>query len=109
MPAKRRDQDGFSKAKATGEDFSKSRAAGDDDVEGHRFIHARDDFSKAKATGEGFAKAKATGDDDVEGHSMSINPLLARELAHARERDVQANVKRHNFENDARAAKKGRG
>ena len=39
---------------------------------------------------------------------MSINPLVARELAHARERDVQANVKRHNFESDARAAKKGR-
>jgi hypothetical protein len=109
MAAKRRDQDGFSKAKATGEDFAKSRAAGDDDVAGHSMHRGADDFAKAKATGEGFAKAKATGEEDVEGHSMSINPLLARELAHARERDVQANVKRHNFENEARAAKKGRG
>lgn len=72
-------------------------------------------LSKAKAAkrdgeGDDFHQAKkATGEADVEGHSMSINPLLARELANARERDVQANVKRHNFENDARAAKKGRG
>jgi hypothetical protein len=108
MPAKR-DQDGFSKAKATDVGFSKSREVGDDDVEGHRFIHARDDFSKAKATVDGFSKSREAGDDDVEGHSMSINPLVARELARARERDVQANVKRHNFENDARAAKKDRG
>ena len=110
MAAKRRDQDGFSKAKATGEDFSKSRAAGDDDVEGHslRRDGGGEDFSKAKVTGEGFSKSRVAGDDDVEGHSMSINPLVARELARARERDVQANVKRHNFENDARAAKKGR-
>jgi hypothetical protein len=107
--AKRREPDGFSKAKATGEGFSKSRAA-EDDVEGHS-IHrgATEGFAKAKATVEGFSKSRAAGaDDDVEGHSMSINPLLGRELAHARERDVQANIKRHNFENDARAAKKGR-
>jgi hypothetical protein len=108
MSAKRREPDGFSKAKATGEGFSKSRAA-DDDVEGHSIHRGASDFSKAKATVEGFSKSRAAGaDDDVEGHSMSINPLVARELAHARERDVQANVKRHNFENDARAAKKGR-
>jgi hypothetical protein len=93
---------GFSKAKAAKRD--------DDDVEGHRFISTRDSFSKAKADGEGFSKSKAAGaEDDVEGHSMLINPLVARELSRARERDVQANVKRHNFENDARAAKKDRG
>jgi hypothetical protein len=107
MAVKRREPDGFSKAKATGEGFSKSREA-DDDVEGHSIHRGTSEFSKAKATGEGFSKSRAAGDDDVEGHSMSINPLVARELARARERDVQANVKRHNFENDARAAKKGR-
>ena len=70
MAAKRRDQDGFIKAKATGEGFSKSREA-DDDVEGHS-IHraAPEGFAKAKATGEGFSKSRAAGDDDVEGHSI---------------------------------------
>jgi hypothetical protein len=112
---------GFSKAKAAeGEGFSARRATEEDDVEGHRFISARDgfskakaspdDFSKAKGSPDGFSKAKAAGeDDDVEGHSMMINPLAARELNRARERDVQANIKRHNFESDARAAKKDRG
>ncbi len=102
---------GFSKAKAAeGEGFASRRATEDDDVEGHRFISARDGFSKAKASPDGFSKAKSAGeDDDVEGHSMMINPLAARELNRARERDVQANIKRHNFENDARAAKKDRG
>jgi hypothetical protein len=73
MSAKRRDPDGFSKAKATGEGFSKSRAAGDDDVEGHS-IHraASDGFSKAKVSGEGFSKSRAAGDeDDVEGHAFN--------------------------------------
>jgi len=51
---------------------------------------------------------KTTEEDDVEGHSMLLNPLVARELAQARERDVQQNVKRHGYENDARAAKKER-
>ena len=107
MPAKRRDTEGFSKAKATGEGFSKSRAA-DDDVEGHSIHRPATDGVSKRRDSEGFSKSRAAGDGDVEGHSMSINPLVARELAHARERDVQANVKRHNFENDARAAKKGR-
>ena len=49
MPAKRRDQDGFSKAKATGEGFSKSRAAGDeDDVEGHGFNRLRSPSSRGE-------------------------------------------------------------
>ena len=97
---------GFSKAKIAKPD--------DDDVEGHRFTASRatepDGHSRSRAIEpDGHAARKATEDDDVEGHSMLINPLVARELAHARERDVQANVKRHNFENDARAAKKERG
>jgi hypothetical protein len=109
MAAKQRDPDGFSKAKASPEGFSKSRATGEDDVEGHSMHRGAEDFSKAKASPEGFSKSRAAGEDDVEGHSMLINPLVAREISRARERDVQANVKRHNFENDARAAKKDRG
>jgi hypothetical protein len=93
---------------------SARRATEDDDVEGHRVSTPRaaepDGHSKSRAVEpEGHLARKATEDDDVEGHSMLINPLIARELSRARERDVQANVKRHNFENDARAAKKDRG
>lgn len=102
---------GFDKRRATeGEGFAVKRVTEEDDVEGHRFISARDGVSKKRdEEGEGFAVRRATEDDDVEGHSMMINPLVARELSRARERDVQANVKRHNYENDARAAKKDRG
>ncbi len=82
---------------------ARRKATEDDDVEGHRFSAPR------VAEPEGHIGRKATEDDDVEGHSMLINPLVARELSRARERDVQANVKRHNFERDARAAKKDRG
>jgi hypothetical protein len=73
MPAKKRDADGFSKSRATGEGFSKSREAGDDDVEGHGLRrNTGDDFAKAKATGEGFSKSREAGDeDDVEGHSFN--------------------------------------
>jgi hypothetical protein len=78
--AKRRDPDGFSKAKATGEGFSKSRETGDDDVEGHS-IHrgTGEGFAKAKATPEGFSKSRAAGDeDDVEGHSFRLRSPSSR-------------------------------
>jgi hypothetical protein len=98
--------DDFSKAKTTPEGFSK-RQATEDDVEGHGFarVTGPDDFSKAKTT-EGFSKRQAT-EDDVEGHSI-LDPFAARELARARERDVQQHAKRHEFERDARDAKKDR-
>jgi hypothetical protein len=88
--------------------ISARRATEEDDVEGHSFIHARDSVATPRATEpEGLSQRKATEDeDDVEGHSMLLNPLAARELAKAREREVQQNVRRHQFENDARVAKK---
>jgi hypothetical protein len=101
--------DGFSKAKVEGEGFARAKATGDDDVAGHGFQRVSPDpdgFSKAKVDGEGFARAKAT-EDDVEGHSI-LDPFAARELARARERDVQQHAKRHEFERDARDAKKDR-
>ena len=79
MSAKRREPDGFSKAKATGEGFSKSREA-DDDVEGHS-IHrdATEGFSQAKASGEGFSKSREAGDDeDVEGHAFRLRSPSSR-------------------------------
>ena len=96
-------------AQKQGEGFMARKAADDDDVEGHRHILPRDGAIRPKAVEpEGHIARKATEDDDVEGHSMLLNPLVARELAQARERDVQKGVKRHGFENDARAAKKDR-
>ena len=110
--SRRRDADGegFDRAKVTPEGFSKRKAT-EDDVEGHSLSRRRDadgeGFNRAKVTGEGFNRAKATGEDDVEGHSI-LDPFAARELARARERDIQQNAKRHEFERDAREAKKGR-
>lgn len=45
-------------------------------------------------------------DDDTEGHSMLPNMGISRQLAQARERDVQQHLKRHELEADARAHKK---
>jgi hypothetical protein len=74
MPASNRDSDGFAKNRATeGEGFASRRATEDDDVEGHRFIHARDGVNK-KRDGEGddfHAAKKASEDDDVEGHAFT--------------------------------------
>jgi hypothetical protein len=79
---------------------AKRRATEDDDVEGHRHMAAR------AVEPDGVHTHRKATEDDVEGHSMLLNPLIARELSHARERDVQANVKRHQHDVDARAAKK---
>ena len=58
---------------------------------------------------EGLNKAKGTeAEDDVEGHSMLQNMGISRELAHARERDIQQHLKRHDLEAEARAHKKDR-
>jgi hypothetical protein len=78
-----------------GEGISRRRET-EDDVEGH-IHHAR--------ASEGIAHPKATEDDDVEGHSL-MDPFAARQLSQARERDVQQHLKRREFEQDARAAKK---
>lgn len=59
-----------------------------------------------KAKPAGISQSKATEDDDVEGHSMLLDPGIARQIAQARERDVQQNLKRHQVERDARAAQK---
>lgn len=54
------------------------------------------------------ATAREGTEDDVEGHSMLPNMGLARPIAQARERDIQAHLRRHDLEADARAHKKGR-
>ncbi len=45
-------------------------------------------------------------DDDTEGHSMLQNMGVSRQLAQARERDIQQHLKRHDLEAEARTHKK---
>lgn len=40
--------------------------------------------------------------EDVEGHSMLHDPSLGRQLARAREQDIQRHLKRHEFETEAK-------
>ncbi len=78
-----------------------SRATGDDDTEGHRRTASRatgdDDTEGHRRTA-----SRATGDDDTEGHSMLPNPLLNRQLASAREQEIQRNLKQRQKLDEAR-------
>jgi hypothetical protein len=80
-----------------GDDFA-TRKATEDDVEGHG-------FSTRKAVeGDDFAARKAT-EDDVEGHNIGVmNPMLARDLARARERDVHREASRNSLIGEAKRA-----
>jgi hypothetical protein len=70
-----------------GDEFHARRRATEDDVEGH-----------------GFSAKKAV-EDDVEGHNIGVmNPMLARDLARARERDVQREASRHSLIGEAKRA-----
>ena len=54
--------------------------------------------------GDELFRADAT-DDDVEGHSIGVmNPMLARDLARARERDIQREASRNSLINEAKRA-----
>jgi hypothetical protein len=70
--------------------------ATDDDVEGHsaKNKHRAPDGLAPKAT-----------DDDVEGHMIgAMNPVMARELARAKERDIQRSTSRGNLISEAKRA-----
>ena len=92
---------------------SLARKATDDDVEGHRQVKAPDDLVKATDDDVEGHKAhrsapddlvKAT-DDDVEGHMIgAMNPIMARELARAKERDIQRSTSRGNLISEAKRA-----
>jgi hypothetical protein len=69
--------------------------AGDEDVEGHAF-RAAPDGAVAKAA------VRNAGDEDVEGHSMLPNPALGRQLAKAREQEIQRSLRDRQFEQEAR-------
>jgi hypothetical protein len=76
------------------------KATEDDDVEGHAFKS-----SKAVEPDGHHTAPKASEDDDVEGHNIGVmNPILARELARARERDVQREASRNSLIGEAKRA-----
>ncbi len=81
-------------------DGHSKRMATEDDVEGHVFKTAK------AAEPDGIAlRRNATEDDDVEGHNIGVmNPMLARDLARARERDVQREASRNSLINEAKRA-----
>jgi len=96
---KKQAPDGFSS--------SKRAAIGGDDVEGHGAkIHKMGPegalkSGQASLTG---TKRQAT-EDDVEGHMIgAMNPMLARDLARAKERDVQRAASRGNLISEAKRA-----
>jgi hypothetical protein len=105
------------------EDFQKQARATEDDVEGHGHNAQRkateDDVeghghnAQRKATeddveGHGHnAQRKATEDEaDAEGHMFLASPSLNQEMARARERDIQRNLKAHSTKDEARPHKK---
>jgi hypothetical protein len=79
--------------------------ATDDDAEGHGAT-AHPKATEDDAEGHGAtAHPKATEDDDVEGHSIGVmNPILARELSRARERDIQREASRNSLIGEAKRA-----
>jgi rRNA maturation endonuclease Nob1 len=100
---------GLAKAKATEGYTSRRKATEEGDTEGHLFSTHRDVVSMKRKVAEpdgAMTRRKVTEDADTEGHSLLLHPTIAHELAKARERDVQKDLKQHRFERDARAAKK---
>jgi hypothetical protein len=83
---------------------SKSKAI-EGNVEGHGAT-AHPKATDDDAEGHGAtAHPKATEDDDVEGHSIGVmNPILARELSRARERDIQREASRNSLIGEAKRA-----
>ena len=73
--------------------------ATEDDVEGHALK------SRSAVEPDGHGKHRVTEDDDVEGHNIGVmNPILARELSRARERDVQREASRNSLIGEAKRA-----
>ena len=85
--------------------------ATDDDTEGH--AQRRPQRATGEDDTEGHAQRRpqrATGEDDTEGQSMLSNPLLNRQLASAREQEIQRNLRERQKADEARRPynKKGR-
>jgi hypothetical protein len=81
-----------------------SKRATEDDVEGHGLITSKR-ATEDDVEGHGLITSKRATEDDVEGHNIgALNPILARELARARERDVQREASRNSLIGEAKRA-----
>jgi len=86
-----------SKSRAIDGDELSTQKAVEDDVEGHG-------LARKAVEGDQRSTQKA-GQDDVEGHSIGVmNPILARELSKARERDIQREASRNSLIGEAKRA-----
>ena len=103
MARSKQEPDGLTKSSLT-----RSSARGRDegeDVEGHA-MHSRGeaDGAKSSLTKSSLTRSSARGRDeeDVEGHSMLINPGVSRDLAKARDAEIQRSVRAHNQQSEAK-------
>jgi hypothetical protein len=96
------------------------KAAGDDEDPGQEVRQMANKTKPIEPDGHGRTVGKATEDDveghggrtvgkatedDVEGHSIGVmNPMLARDLARARDRDIQREASRNSLINEAKRA-----
>ncbi len=85
---------------------SKRSAVDEDDVEGHASRRSAPDGQSRRMDVDGVSsKRSAVDEDDVEGHMIgAMNPILARDLARAKERDVQRGASRGNLISEAKRA-----
>jgi hypothetical protein len=85
------------------------RSAVEDDVEGHG-LNTRSAPEGATSNKRmspdgvgGTHKRSAVEDDDVEGHSFgTMNPILARDLARSKDRDIERSTSRNNLVSEAK-------
>jgi hypothetical protein len=82
------------------------RSRDESDVEGHAMHRGGEaDGAKSSLTRSSLTRSSARGRDegeDVEGHSMLINPGVSRDLAKARDADIQRSVRAHNQSSEAK-------
>ena len=90
------------------EGVRRSGAEGESDVEGHSLRQGPEGLKRQGPEGvrrqgpEGIRRSGGETESDVEGHNFGQNPLISRNTAQARERDVQRNLKAHDLKTEAR-------
>ena len=86
----------------------RSGPEGESDVEGHAKRSGPEGHVRqggeghVRQGGEGIRRSGGETESDVEGHNFGQNPLISRNAAQSRERDVQRNLKAHDLKTEAR-------
>jgi len=101
MTNKRMGEEGLNKR--MDEEGVNKRSASEDDVEGHRLNTRSAPDEVNKRMGEEGVNKRSASEDDVEGHMIgTMNPVLARDLARAKEADIRRATSRSNLVNDTK-------